>query len=219
MRGGRQHAAQPLDIGLGGMVVLGSERTEEDDAPAQVEPQAERRRPALDDCERCLRSDEKAQEPFEGLRARPEEASPLLDIRLDDRRHDRAVGGEGHRDALEELGAHGRIRGRRGDQVRPEQPEPDLIGLHDLVQGHTVRRPPPGGADRQLHLLRRRHPSFDDAPPVEARGEMTNRPVQRLECRAGEGAIAGNLSAACDDVAYHALPATVRAEHQLAQGR
>src|SRR5262249_14715629 len=59
---------------------------------AQVEPQAERRRPALDDGERCLRGDEKAQEPLEGLLARTEEASPLLDIRLDDRGHDRAVG-------------------------------------------------------------------------------------------------------------------------------
>src|SRR5262249_40308613 len=140
-----------------------------------------------------------------------------LDIRLDDCGHDRAVGGEGHRYALEELQANGRIRRRRGDQVRPEQPEPDLIGFHDLVQGHTVRRTQPGGADWQLHLLRRRHPSFDDAPRVEARGEMTNRPVQRLECRAGEGPIAGDLSAARDDVAYHALAATVRAAHQLAQ--
>src|SRR5262245_34903461 len=48
---------------------------------------------------------------------------------------------------------------------------------------------------------------------------MTDGPVQRLECRAGEGPIPRNLPAARDDVAYHALPTTVRAAHELTQGR
>src|SRR5262249_42474438 len=76
-----------------------------------------------------------------------------------------------------------------------------------------------GCGARQLHAARGRHPSLDDAPPVEARREMTNGPVQRLQCGAGEGPIAGDLPAARDDIAYHALPATVRAVHQPAEGR
>src|SRR5262249_28289762 len=76
-----------------------------------------------------------------------------------------------------------------------------------------------GCGARQLHAARGRPRPLDVAPPVEARREMTNGPVQRLQCGAGEGPIAGDLPAARDDIAYHALPATVRAVHQPAEGR